>query len=192
MTMKKYILVFAVCALLAGFAGLGKNAFAASGEGYFGGGDAPDLIQDAAPSAGVAGVYEDDNDDYSDYENELQDVSIPDRTKKAVNDKREKYSEDTAKVINSYGLTSSKAKGLINRHNDAAKGMGKEEKFDRYKRIYNANKYDYLAAYRLAQVSFEMGHNAQAMSWLNTCLDIFPNYMPARQLKKKVEGAMKW
>lgn len=185
--MKKYILVFTVCALLAGLAGY---AFAAAGEGYFGTGDAPNLIPDAAPSAGVAGNYDDEEPE--DTVDSRLNVEIPNTTKKAITDKREKYSDNTTKVINSYGLKASQAKGLINRHNEAAQAKGKEDRFDRYKRIYNANKYDYLAAYRLAQVSFEMGHNAQAMGWINTCLEIFPNYMPARQLKKQVEGAMKW
>ena len=50
---------------------------------------------------------------------------------------------------------------------------------------------DYLAAYRKAQVNFEMGRNSNALTWINKALEIKPDYMPARGLKKKIEGRLK-
>ena len=62
----------------------------------------------------------------------------------------EKYSEDTAKVINSYGLAKNRAKNLINKHKDAAAGMGNKEKVDRYQQILREFPMDYFAAYKAA------------------------------------------
>ena len=50
---------------------------------------------------------------------------------------------------------------------------------------------DYLAAYRTAQANFDMNRNGQALTWINKALEIKPDYMPARGLKKKIEGRLK-
>ncbi len=209
MKTKKIIALLLAVVMTASFA---VSAFAASNEGYFGSDPVED---DFVPDEGEddyydADDYEDDGyealpedepgqqdpvrlDDPSEYdENQVtpqqSTVTAPMKTAKSVADKREKNSEDTKKVINSYGLKASAAKALINKHNEAAKGQGNREKDERYKRILKSNPNDYLAAYRLAQVNFEMGRKGQALNWVNRCLKIYPNYMPARRLRTKLGG----
>ena len=106
-------------------------------------------------------------------------------------DKREQYSDNTEKVIRSYGLDQAATNYLIDRHKDAANAPGNREKSDRYEIIFNENPMDYLAAYRKAQVNFEMGRNSTAMKWVNKAIEIKPDYIPALRFKRKVEGRLK-
>lgn len=196
MSTKKIIALLMAVVMVAAFSVV---AYAASGEGYFGGSEAPDDFDDED-------YYEDEDEPvYEEEQTTTQNPVVPplqggssnqpssstglsNRTVKALNDKREKNSEDTTKVIRSYGLSSQATKSLIAKHNDAAKGQGNREKDERYKKILKANPKDYLAAYRLAQVNAAMGRNGQALNWVNQCLKIFPNYQPARSLRKKLGG----
>ena len=102
-----------------------------------------------------------------------------------------KYSEDTKKVIKSYRLSKKTTNALLNRHENSAAGVGNKEKAERYESTLKRFPMDYLAAYRLAQVNFEMGRNSQALKWVNRSLSIYPDYMPARRLKKQIQGALK-
>ena len=214
MKTKKIIALLLALVMTASFA---VSAFAASGEGYFGSDAAEDVITDTDDDYYDEYENVDDTDgEYEPIPNDIEDIdepgndnpvlppmddedeynqpatapvtSVPTRTTKAVADKREKQSEDTAKVINSYGLSKAAAKSLIARHKDAEKGMGNREKASRYSKILKANPNDYLAAYRLAQVNAAMGRNGQALGWVNRCLKIYPNYMPARRLRTKLGG----
>lgn len=206
MYMKKFIVLFLCIALFP------ASVYAASGEGYFGSDAAPD---DVIPDTGseTDSYYEEGYEPINaapaqpaqqvpvlppltGQTDKKQDEGIStgdlsNRTKQALGDKREKYSEDTAKVIKSYNLGASAKESLMTRHKDAEKGQGNREKVDRYEIIFRSHPDDYLAAYRLAQLNFAMGRNGQALGWVDKSLAVFPNYMPARRLRNQIEGALK-
>ena len=105
--------------------------------------------------------------------------------------KHEKYSENTDRVIRSYGLDDMTTANILDLHQAATRGIGKREKFERYTMILNDYPEDYLATYRASQIAFEMADYGLAMHWLRRCLEICPDYMPARNFRKRIEGKMK-
>ena len=181
----KLFVLLSVCVILLACEGI---VYADSGEGYFG----DDEVIDANPDTPFLPPMPTEDELEEEYENEDSEVATEKNTKASIWKKPpEKYSEDTAKVINSYGLSKKRAKNLINNHKDAAAGMGNKEKVKRYQNILRQFPMDYLAAYRAAEATFAMGRNSQALRWVNQSLAIYPDYMPARRLKKQIEGALK-
>ena len=111
--------------------------------------------------------------------------------KRPLSKKHEKYSTDTGKVIRSYGLGGEKTENLLERHHWAESGVGRQEKCDRYVNILHEHPYDYLAAYRASVLEYEMTGYRDAMHWLEECLKICPDYMLARNFRKKIAGGLK-
>ena len=194
---KRRIIVLLLVAAM-GFMACG-NAFAATGEGYFGDEDLEDAavpeleadtVPEPAPSKPVinSSEYRPPVFPYDDTEEERISDEEPSGYDKKPAVKLEKYSEDTVKVLRSYGLDAETFDRLLDRHNDAAKGIGNQEKFDRYEIIFNEYPFDYLAAYRAAQANMAMDRKGQAHGWLERALKIHPNYIPARQLLKRARA----
>ena len=185
--MKKFMLLF-ICVMLFVVVGV---AYADSGEGYFGDGDVIDANPEPTGDSSKPFIPPMPDEEELEEEDDVETIE-PLKPAKETKWKKapEKYSDDTTKVINSYGL-GNKAKNLINRHKEAAAGMGNKEKVSRYSAILKQFPMDYLAAYRAAEASFAMGRNSQALKWVNQSLAIYPDYMPARRLKKQIEGALK-
>ena len=188
----KYFALLFVCLLSLVFA---TAVYAASDEDEDDGSFAGDGSETEAVTTGSAAPFippldieEEDEEEADDEEG----VPIAPSLKKATIWKKppEKYSDDTTKVIKSYGLASG-TNVLINKHKEAAAGQGNRQKAERYSKILKKYPMDYLAAYRAAEVIFAMGRNGQALKWVNKSLEIYPDYMPARRLKKQIQGALK-
>ncbi len=212
MRSKKFFLMFIASLVIFAFA---AGAYASTGSGYFGDGADPEVEDDFEPADGrtttpVVSDYDDDDDDFGDLtpvtttpatpvitpapRQEDYDYTptqtTPAITKKAASN-LENRSEDPQKVISSYGLDGGTANALIQRHKDAAKGKGNREQSERYINITNQYPMDYLAPYKAALANYEMGRNSTAQKFVNIALERNPNYVPAKQLKRKVEGALK-
>lgn len=103
----------------------------------------------------------------------------------------EKYSADPERVIRSYGFDRTTTENLLDLHYSAARGNGKGERYDRYTMIYRDFPTDYLAAYEASRNAYDMADYDMAMYWVNKALEILPQYVPARQFKRTVEGGLK-
>lgn len=103
----------------------------------------------------------------------------------------EKYSADPERVIRSYGFDRTTTENLLDLHRSAARGNGKGERYDRYTMIFRDFPTDYLAAYEASRNAYEMADYDMAMHWINKALEILPQYVPARQFKRTVEGGLK-
>ncbi len=103
----------------------------------------------------------------------------------------ERYSEDPDKVIHSYGLSTTAELDLIDLHHSAKRAKAKRERYDRYIMILSDYPKDYLAAYEAAVSAYDMTEYDKALHWVNKSLEIFPQYVPARQFKRKIEGGLK-
>lgn len=103
----------------------------------------------------------------------------------------EKYSTNSEKVIPSYGFDSVTTQNLLDLHYSASRGNGKGERYDRYTMILRDFPEDYLAAYEASRNAYEMADYGMAMHWVNKALEILPQYVPARQFKRTVEGALR-
>ena len=163
--------------------------YADSGEGYFGDGEVIDANPDT-PFLPPMPTEEELDEEYDD-EEDSEITTTKDTKKSRWKKPPEKYSDDAAKVIKSYGLKKPQTNTLISRHKDAAAGVGNKEKVDRYSSILRKYPMDYFAAYKAAEATFAMGRNSAALQWINRSLKIYPDYMPARQLKKRIQGALK-
>ena len=173
-------------------------AFGAQGEGYFGNDANMPSIEEDLPE--VETIPEpvkntpstNNNQEYRppvmpempEYEQEEEKTLPVNKNVKNL----EKYSEDTEKVLKSYGLDYNTYISLLNQHKDSAKGKGNREKSDRFQITYNEHPYDFLAAYRVAQANMEMNRKGQAEEWLKKALAINPKYVPAQQLLKKARA----
>ena len=189
MTMKmKLFVLLSVCVMLLVSTSV---VYAASGDGYFG----DDEIIDANPEPTTDSTKPfippmPDEEELMDDEDETT-TTISSTKKSEWKKPPEKYADDATKVIKSYGLNKAQTNTLISRHKDAVAGMGNREKVDRYSSILKKYPMDYFAAYKAAEASFAMGRNNQALQWINRSLKIYPDYMPARRLKKQIQGALK-
>lgn len=114
-----------------------------------------------------------------------------DEDRRSFSPKYEKYSADPERVIRSYGFDRTTTENLLDLHYSAARGNGKGERYDRYTMIYRDFPTDYLAAYEASRNAYEMADYDMAMHWVNKALEILPQYVPARQFKRTVEGALK-
>ena len=189
MTMKmKFFVLLSVCVMLLAST---SAVYAASGDGYFG----DDEVIDANPEPTTDSTKPfippmPDEEELMDDEDETT-TTISSTKKSDWKKPPEKYADDATKVIKSYGLNKAQTNTLISRHKDAVAGMGNREKVDRYSSILKKYPMDYFAAYKAAEANFAMGRNNQALQWVNRSLKIYPDYMPARRLKKQIQGALK-
>ena len=198
---KKFLVFLLSLIVLAAFS---FGAFAASGQGYFGSGNGDNYqLED-----------EDDYDDYDDeddYDDDDDYVTVP--STPPENNSNNKYevptnqeltywekrnitpeqrSVNSAKVIESYQLDRNVARDLLNKHRDAEKTqVGKREQAQRYEIIFGEYPYDYFAAYKVAELHYDMGHYGTALKWVDISLKVYPNYYPASALRKKASGALK-
>ena len=167
---------------------LAGSAYGISGEGYFGpdtplpsGIDIPSVVipntVKKTPSPIQKKQDERKQDDFRKKQDELK-----------LSPKHEKYSEDLTKVIRSYSLDEAKTSELLDLHHAASRGIGNQEKINRYSVIIEAYPIDYFAAYNAAVAAYAMVDYDEAMYWITKCLDTCPDYMPARRLKKKIDG----
>ena len=197
---RKFIMLMLTIAII--FAAR-SSSYAASGEGYFGD---EEIEFDAAPEpkivvASAPTQSKPDNSvqkyrpsvfTYSEaYEEEASPIDEEDEeisSKASVASSLEKRSENTEKVLRSYDVDEATFNRMLDRHKDAEKRVGNREKVDRYEILFNEYPYDYLAAYRAAQANMAMGRHGQARTWLERALKINPNYLPAKQLMKKVQA----
>ena len=185
--------------------------YAAQQEGYFGTdeeNDFSDVYQKISREEVKPDPMEDDSgtiqtesdEDIADYDPSVIDIGYDDIVKTKDTPKEEplivkqkpaqnfeNFSEDTKKVLQSYGLGSAFT-SVLNMHNDAAKAIGNKEKAERYEIIFRDYPNDYLAAYRVAQANMAMGRKGRAEEWLGKALAINPNYSPAKQLMKKAKN----
>ena len=191
MTAKKFfVMLMAGVMLLASV----SFAFAESGAGYFGDGYAPEVIDNPDPVNGNTVEYEPEDDPVEPEEPEEPETPTPmptPTTKPAEKTNLENKSEDPKKVITSYGLDSGTTTALINKHRDAAKGKGNRELSERYINLSNQYPQDYLAPYKAAVANYDMTRYSTAQKWCRVALERNPNYVPARQLMRKIEGALK-
>ena len=111
--------------------------------------------------------------------------------RRRFNPNYEKYSADPERVIRSYGFDRTTTENLLDLHYSAARGNGKGERYDRYTMIYRDFPTDYLAAYEASRNAYDMADYDMAMHWVNKALEILPQYVPARQFKRTVEGTLK-
>ena len=180
---KKFLVFILSIIILASFS---FRAFAASGEGYFG------------PDNGDDYQLEEEDEDYEDeYEDDDNYVTVPPApSENNYWEKRnitpEQRSVNSAKVIESYQLDRNVARVLLNKHRDAEKTqVGKREQAQRYEIIFGEYPYDYFAAYKVAELHYDMGHYGTALKWVDISLKVYPNYYPASALRKKASGALK-
>ncbi|MBQ3458002.1 MAG: hypothetical protein IJG30_03485 [Synergistaceae bacterium] len=159
-----------------------SSACAMQGEGYFGPDTAPFDIIPSLPSVTIP---------------EVRKVVQPAPTttgivstkkKSDLAPKHEKFSEKTEKVIRSYGLDPTEESDLLDLHHAAERARSKPERYSRYSDILMDNPLDYLAAFRMAQVAFDMANYSECEECLNTTLEICPDYAPAKRLMKVLEG----
>ena len=66
----------------------------------------------------------------------------------------------------------------------------KEERGEKYRKIFSEYSNDYLAAYYVAAAEFEMDHGYGACEWCDKALAINPRYAPAKHLRKRAEGLL--
>ena len=168
-------------------------AFGISGEGYFGPDNPPpDGIIPDLPSVTVLNYTPPQTDPTPTPSAQLPEPSPKTATtdELKLSPKHEKYSEDPSKVIKSYGLSETKTSGLLDLHQAASRGIGKQEQLNRYSAIIEVCPIDYFAAYRAAMVAYGMVDYEEAMYWVTKALDICPDYMPARRFKKRIEGSL--
>ena len=157
-----------------------SSACAMQGEGYFGPDTAPFDIIPSLPSVTIPEVRK-----------VVQPSPTPIvRTKKKSDlaPRHEKFSEKTEKVIRSYGLDPTEESDLLDLHHAAERARSKPERYSRYSDILMDNPLDYLAAFRMAQVAFDMANYSECEECLNTTLEICPDYAPAKRLMKVLEG----
>ena len=179
---KKFLVFILSIIILASFS---FRAFAASGQGYFG------------PDNGDDYQLEEEDEDYEDeYEDDDNYVTVPPApSENNYWEKRnitpEQRSVDAAKVIKSYQLDRNVARILLDKHRDAENTrIGKREQSQRYERIIRDYPYDYLAAYKAAELNYDMGRYSTALKLLEASLRIYPSYIPASRLRTKVQGAV--
>lgn len=157
-----------------------SSAYALQGEGYFGPDTAPFDIIPSLPSVTVPQVRK-----------VVQPAPTPVISTKKKSDlpaRHEKFSDKTEKVIRSYELDPTEESDLIDLHHAAERARSKPERYSRYSDILMDNPLDYLAAYRMAQVAFEMANYSECEECLDTTLEICPDYAPAKRLMKVLEG----
>lgn len=104
--------------------------------------------------------------------------------------KLENRSDDPSKVIKSYNRDNDTTRVMTDKHKSAGKAAGNEEKFDRYRIILSEYPFDYLAAYKAGEASYNMGRYSTAKTYLDKSLEINPNYSPAKSLLTKTKGAL--
>ena len=168
------------------------RAYGISGEGYFGpdtpppSGIIPDLPSAVIPHSAKPKTQDTTPAPLPKTKSQQDDSLKDDRLK--LSPKHEKYSEDLTKVIRSYGLKESVTSDLLDLHRAAERGVGNQAKIERYSAIVEAYSIDYFAAYKAAVAAYNMVDYDEAMYWITKCLDTCPDYMPARRLKKRIEG----
>ena len=102
--------------------------------------------------------------------------------------KPEQKSTDANKVIASYKLNATDNRILREKHKSAGNSsIGKREQSQRYSRIFTLYPYDYLAAYNVALLNFEMTRYSTALEWIDKSLAVYPDYIPAKRLKPKID-----
>ena len=169
--------------------------FEAFGAGYF----------KDNPNADYEIEEDEDDEDDEDYEDEDEDDELPSSRQtpsqtsnnganywKNRGIKPEQKSTDANKVIASYKLNATDNRILREKHKSAGNSsIGKREQSQRYSRIFTLYPYDYLAAYNVALLNFEMTRYSTALEWIDKSLAVYPDYIPAKRLKPKIEGAFK-
>lgn len=156
------------------------SAYAMQGEGYFGPDTAPFDVIPSLPSVTVPAVKKVVQPSPTPAIRVKKETGLPAR--------HEKFSDKTEKVIRSYELDPTEESDLLDLHHAAERARSKPEKYSRYSDILMDNPLDYLAAYRMAQVAFNMANYRDCEECLNTTLEICPDYAPAKRLMKVLEG----
>lgn len=206
--LSKKFLVLILAVLIACAFSLG--AYAASGQGYFGPGtgDSYEIDED----------YDEDDDDDDDYYDDEDDdgdepdapVIVPSPSPepepepdiieiksdlsywKSKNFKPETKSTEAKKVIQSYRLDGAVTRVLIDKHKSAAyTEVGKREQYDRYVIILNEYPFDYFAAYKAAEMNYDMRKYSTALKYIDKSLEIYPDYIPAIRLRRKIQAGLK-
>ena len=198
---KKFLVFLLSLIILASFS---FGAFAASGQGYFGPGNGDNYNLEEEDDF-------EDEDDYADKENEEEDdyVTVPpappennDYHKEVIEDQKyrvestywekrnikpEQRSQDANTIIKSYKLNPTDDRILREKHKSAGNSaIGKREQAQRYARIFTLYPYDYFAAYRVAQLNFEMQRYSTAKEWINKSVAVYPDYVPAKKLYERL------
>lgn len=166
---------------------LAGSAYGISGEGYFGPDTPPPagIIPDV-PSVVIPRSAKPPVSDTSSLPKRKTEPKPVDELK--LSPKHEKYSEDLTKVIKGYGLRASITNELIDLHRAADRGVGNQEKINRYSAIIETYPIDYFAAYKAALAAYAMVDYDEAMYWITKTLDTCSDYMPAKRLMKRIEG----
>lgn len=118
----------------------------------------------------------------------LRPPNVPD-TPKIASIKRsglENVSTDPAKVIAAYGLPTGDANMLRLAHINANKLSDKKQAIVKYSEMFASYPGDYLAAFRAADIAYEMKDVAEARHWIEKSLSINPDYEPAIKLNEKL------
>lgn len=108
--------------------------------------------------------------------------------KKKASHAYENYSTDPGKVIKSYGLPSGQENTLRISHINANK-LNNKRAYDKFVELANANKEDYLAAFRAGETARSLGDRDSAKQWFERALKINPNYEPAQKALEKLNSA---
>ena len=159
-----------------------SSAYALQGEGYFGPDVPPFDIIPSLPSVTIPAAPQIKSP------SPIDAAVIPTKKKSDLAPRHEKFSEDTGKVIRSYGLDPTEESELLDLHHAAERARSKAEKFSRYSDILADNPLDYLAAFRMAQVAFNMANYSECEECIGKTLEICPDYAPAKRLMKVLEG----
>lgn len=203
MLSKKFLVLILAVIIACAFS---FGAYAASGQGYFGPGTGSDYeVEDDYDDED-----EDDDDDYYDDEAEEDEAPVvvpniePEPEQEIMkikadsgywykqNFRPESRSTNTKKVIQSYRLDGASERVLLAKHKSAGNSeIGKREQSMRYIRIFLEYPYDYFAAYKAAEMNYGMSRYSTAQKWIDTALEVYPDYSPAERLKVKINGALK-
>ena len=110
----------------------------------------------------------------------------------AVKNGFENHSDKAKKVIPSYGLDANQTNHLLKRHAEIEKMLSKKEMIEKYQNLFrDFSNIDYFAAYKAAKLSFEIGKNAQALTWAEKSLSLNPGYAPAMKVLQAAKNKMK-
>lgn len=104
--------------------------------------------------------------------------------------KPERHSQDAKKVLWSYKLRADITDVMVDKHKNAERASGNQEKAERYAIIANTYREDYFAAYKVAEAYFNMGKYSAAKTWIENSIKRYDGYVPAKNLRKQIDGAL--
>ena len=99
----------------------------------------------------------------------------------------ENSSEVPSVVIAKYPVSQDMKNDLLYWHNEISVMISKDDAFDRYVWLFNENPIDYLAAYKAAQLAFEMARFGRSAQLAEQALEVNPKYRPAKKLYEKAK-----